>query len=301
MSRASSCLLCTLALLLLAAAMQRDDLRFWLENMMHHDYSLEETAQVLGMPKARVEAALKEYELAARRLPARPPDAPLLVLPYPGGRHPRIGFLEGAIDPMRGTKASVFLPWPDAGYVVVDLPEAVWSQLGLTFLAHTHIPTIWDSKGVKIQNIDWTRLPDGGLEEVRVLPNGIEIGSRVVPEREQVRMMLWLRNGTSETLSQLRAQVCVMLKGAAAFNAQTNDNKILKGNTAAVGSSDGRRWIITAWERGRTWANPPVPCLHSDPRFPDCAPGKTVRAQGWVRFYEGEDVQSEIERLQEVR
>ena len=33
------------------------------------------------------------------------------------------------------------------------------------------------------------------------------------------------------------------------------------------------------------------PCLHSDPRIPDCAPGKTQRLRGWPSFYEGEDVQ----------
>ena len=72
------------------------------------------------------------------RPPAKPPDR-LLLLPYPGGRHPRIGFLEGAIDPHRDTKCSVFLPW--GGYAVVDVPEAVWCEKQLVYLAHTHLPT----------------------------------------------------------------------------------------------------------------------------------------------------------------
>ena len=33
------------------------------------------------------------------------------MLPYPGGRHPRLGFLDGAIRPQRETKVSVFAPW----------------------------------------------------------------------------------------------------------------------------------------------------------------------------------------------
>ena len=75
-------------------------------------------------------------------------DRTVKVLPYPGVHHPRIGFLEGAIDPMRGTKVSVFAPWDDSSYFVVDVPEAIFSNLGLTFLAHTHIPTIWDEQNL---------------------------------------------------------------------------------------------------------------------------------------------------------
>jgi hypothetical protein len=52
----------------------------------------------------------------------------LFVLPYPGGRHPRIGFLDGAVNPQRETKISVSTPWDEQSYVVVDLPEAIWSN-----------------------------------------------------------------------------------------------------------------------------------------------------------------------------
>ena len=44
-------------------------------------------------------------------------DAPAAVLPYPGGRHPRTGFRDGAMRPQRDTKISVFPPWKDGGYV----------------------------------------------------------------------------------------------------------------------------------------------------------------------------------------
>ncbi len=43
--------------------------------------------------------------------PRRKAGEPLLVRPYPGGRHPRIGFLEGAVEPQRETKVSVCSPW----------------------------------------------------------------------------------------------------------------------------------------------------------------------------------------------
>lgn len=111
-------------------------------------------------------------------------------------------------------------------------------------------------------------------------------------------MELWLRNGTNEERTGLRVQNCVMLRGARGFESQTNDNKVLHSPFAACRSEDGRRWIVTAWERcGRAWANPPCPCLHSDPVFPDCAPGETVRLRGLLSFYEGVDIRPELRRL----
>jgi hypothetical protein len=111
-------------------------------------------------------------------------------------------------------------------------------------------------------------------------------------------MELWLTNGTSRTLTDLRVQNCVMLKGAAGFNAQTNANKLISRPFVACRSDDGTRWIITAWEPcDRPWNNPPVPCLHSDPKFPDCPPGQTRTLNGWLSFYSGTRIDDELARL----
>ena len=190
--------------------------------------------------------------------------AGLRVLPYPGGRHPRIGFLEGAIDPQRETKFSVFAPWDPNSYVVVDVPEAIWSNLGLTYLAHTHVGTIWTKEGVTLERLEWQRLAGGVLEVERVLPNGIAFGAKVAPGKDAVRMELWLKNGTDQPLSDLRVQNCVMTKMAAGFAQQTNENKVLTKPYVACQSEDGKRWIITAWEGcDRPWANEQCPCFHS--------------------------------------
>ena len=126
-------------------------------------------------------------------------------------------------------------------------------------------------------------------------------GATVVPARDGVRMSLWLKNGTGQLLTGLRVQVCVMLKEAAGFAATTNGNKWFPPPYAAVHDASGKRWIITGWEGcHRTWGNANVPCLHSDPKFPDCAPGQTVRLAGWLSFYEGQDVQSELVRLDQL-
>jgi hypothetical protein len=214
------------------------------------------------------------------------------VLPYPGGRHPRIGFLDGAVDPLRGTKASVFLPWDPASYVVVDLPEAIFTNLGLTFLAHAHIPSKWDSHN--LENRDW-RHSRRGLLSRWPLPNGIVFGASIEPREREVAMELWLRNGTPEPLTGIRAQVCVMLKGAGSFNQQTKENKLLRQPIAAARDAAGERWLLTAWEPcGRVWENPPLPCIHADPVFPNCSPGQTVRARGRLWFSDGRDIDREL-------
>lgn len=273
--------------------------RYWLENMVvYHGFSPEEVAAATSMSVNEVKKAIERAGLTGNRLQPVPPGAPLRVLPYPGGRHPRIGFLDGAINPQRGTKFSVFTPWDPAGYVVVDLPEAIWSNLGLTYLAHTHLDTIWDRPGYSLPHLEWTRHEDGTLTHERTLPNGIAFGAKVVPHPRRVDMELWVRNGTKEELTNLRAQNCVMLKGVAGFAQQTDHNKLAHPPFVACRSEDGRRWIITAWEPlDRVWENPPVPCMHSDPKFPDCPPGETVRARGRLWFYEGEDIEAELARL----
>src|SRR4029434_8887654 len=103
-----------------------------------------------------------------------------------------------AIRTQRETKLSVFLPWEDSGYVVVDVPEAIFANLGLVYLAHTHVPTIWDGQGIILPKLEWTRSADGTLESQRTLPNGIAFGTRAtLVGRDAVSFRLWLRNGTS--------------------------------------------------------------------------------------------------------
>jgi hypothetical protein len=210
------------------------------------------------------------------------------VLPYPGGRHPRLGFLEGAVNPQRETKLSIFPPWPDGGYVCLDVPEAIWSNLGLTYLAHTHIDTIWTKQGVTLPRLEWQRRDDGSYRVERALPNGIRFTVEAVPMRDHLTLTMRLKNGTPAPLNDLRVQMCAMLKAARGFETQTNDNKIFEPPFAAARDTTGRRWIIHAWQPiHRAWGNAPCPCLHADPKFPDCPPGETRELRGWLSFFRG--------------
>jgi hypothetical protein len=275
------------------------ELGYWLNNMAQHHFTAEEVRAATGLSLADTEAAMKQADVGPLARPARAADAPLRVLPYPGGRHPRSGFLEGALLPQRETKVSVFTPWDETSYVVVDVPEAIFANGELLYLAHTHMPTTWSKQGISLPPLEWNRRADGTLDFERALPNGVRFGARVMPQRQAVSMELWLHNGTDRLLRDLRVQNCVMLKAAIGFSAQTNQNKRLRGAYACAGSEDGRRWIITAWDSmDRTWANPPVPCMHSDPKFPACPPGQTQRVRGRLWFFQGEDLESELKRLE---
>ena len=283
------------------------ELRSWLENMVwHHRFTIDEVTAATGLKADEVTAALKRFDIRRDNRPRRPADAPILVLPYPGGRHPRIGFHEGAIRPQRETKVSIFTPWNDTDYVVLDVPEAIWWNVEggreLLYLAHTHIDTTWSKQNIEMEKLEWQIGDDGTFMFERRLPNNVVFGTKIVPGVDALRMEMWLTNGTDKTLTGLRVQNCIMLKGTPDFEPLTNDNKILKDPYAACGSPDRKRWIITAWEPClRAWGNPPCPCLHSDPKFPDCAPGETSRLTGWVSFYEGTDVETEFRRIEGIR
>lgn len=278
----------------------RAEPKFWLENMLvHHRYTWEEAAAVFGWKAEEVK--LKASELGIRIDTASVPDEKRIrVLPYPGGRHPRIGFLDGAINPQRGTKVSFFPPWKDGGYMVLDLPEAIFSNLGLTYLAHTHVPTIWSQQNVVITNVDWIRGQDGKPSSEWRLPNGIAFGALVTPRTDGADLELWLTNGTRTKLTGLRTQICLMLKGAPGFNEQNQERKEYAAPLALAKARDADRYVLLAFERcGRAWGNPPCPCLHSDPVLPDAAPGERVKVRGRLRFYEGSDIDEAKNRLLE--
>ncbi len=271
----------------------RSALAFWTANMYRHGFTGEEMSRVLGLDLETVDSLIGRVEA----LPSE--GEKIEVWPYPGGRHPRIDFQEGMLSPRRGTKLSLFLPWDEEDYVVLDVPEAVMSQFGITFLGHKHIPTVFDLQQIQIHNSDWQWDSTGMWHNLWALPNGIEIGASVRPAEKEAQMRLWLTNLTEDTLFQkLQTQVCVMLGQTKHFAAQTNDNKLLQCPVSAVQSEEGHHWIITGWQGcSRPWGNDDCPCLHADPRLPDCPPGQTVAIEGLLQFYAGDDVEGEMARM----
>ena len=70
--------------------------RSWLQNMAwHHRFTAAEMRQVTGLSEAALEEQLQQLGPRPSQQQLRPQNR-VHVLPYPGGRHPRIGFLDGA-------------------------------------------------------------------------------------------------------------------------------------------------------------------------------------------------------------
>jgi hypothetical protein len=269
----------------------------WLANMiLDHQFTASEIQAATGSTLEQAQTWIRQYKANQFNLDG---TYQLKVLPYPGGRHPRRGFLEGAINPQRETKISVFPPWKDGGYVVVDVPEAIFSNLGLTYLAHTHIPTIWTEAEMDLEPLEW--LQQGNkLTLRRTLPNGISLCSTITWDEAQVSMHIELENGTRKKLSGLRVQVCTMLKGLTGFQSQQRLISLINGPLIAVKSVTDDRWLITGWTPlNRCWDNPPVPCIHSDPIFPDCEPGQKVAVTGRLWFYEGQEIQQALAKFKQ--
>jgi peptidoglycan/xylan/chitin deacetylase (PgdA/CDA1 family) len=276
--------------------------RYWLENaVVGHGMSESEAAAALDLAPDEVHADVQRLHLKA----GQPSDVGARrVLPYPGGRHPRLGFLDGAIRPQRETKFSVFPPWKEGGYVVVDFPEAIWfnrttkpEDRELLYLAHTHVPTYWDKRERTLPMLEWRRT-DGELHLERAFPELGEYTAEVRPTAEGVRLRFTLTNRSAKKWTGLAVQMCAMLGRLRGFEERTNANKIFAPPFAACRDGAGKRWTIFGFERcGRAWGNPPCPCLHSDPALPDLAPGETAAVRGWLSFFEGADVHAELQRL----
>lgn len=275
----------------------RKNIDYWMENMVYFHHFSDDEIQKVTRYKLDVIDALKN-ELT-KISGSGFSNEKIIVKPYPGGRHPRIGFKEGMRSPMRGTKVSAFLPWNIDDYIIIDLPEAVFTQYGLTFLGHKHIPTVFDLQKIPVYNQDWHLLENGSMRNKWILPNHMSLEAEVYPDVRSINLKLSLINGSRDTVfTDLRTQVCVMFRNALEFNDQTNENKIFDCPVTAVHSKDSKRWIITAWEHCQNaWGNEDCPCMHADPVFPDCKPGERVQLSGKIWFYEGDDILAEIEKI----
>jgi hypothetical protein len=273
------------------ASPPKDEGLYWLEVCAAHGFTPVEAAMATGREAPDI------ARMQPRLHPPKKPADRFLVLPYPGGRHVRRSMLDHDVDLHRGSLCTVFLP--SGGYVVLTVPDAVWCENELVYLAHTRESTRWDKRGVTLERIDWTRGEGNILTCRRVLPDGLEYSVRVAPAADGAWMEVRLRNGTDRTHSGLSAEVGALLKEATGFNRQTSQNKLKvpEAGVCAVGSEDGKRWIALAFENNpRLWDNAPSPSIHADPRFPDLAPGQEAVAYGRLFVYEGRDLEGEVYR-----
>ena len=277
------------------------ELHDWLENMMiDHRYSIEEASITTGLAKDQIQAAMARIGIDGNQ-PIRQPGSKLRMLPYPGGgRHPLIGCLE-AINPQRETKVSVFTPWDPESYVVADLPEAIWSNLGLTYLAHIDVQTVWEQRGIPLERMEWTRHRDGLRSAWNAnCPTGFVLEPRRLLRQ---RLYTWRCGSRMVPIGHLRTCTC---KTALCSRARP----AFSGKRAITGSSPSPILPLPCEptsdrvgdpRHGNAasilWSNGLCPCIHSDPKFPDTAPGETQRLKGWLSFYQGRDIEGEMKRI----
>ena len=275
------------------------ELRYWLQNMVwHYGFSVEEIEAATGLGASRIESSLQKFKIRPETKPVRAKDAPLLMVPWPGGR--AVSNWGGRVEQtrQRETKVGVFAPWDETSYVVLDIPEAIKSNLGFLYLAHVHVETIWTKQKIELEKLEWNRRAGGNLDLTRKLPNGVVYFAKFVSFRNAVRMKLALTNGTDSTLSKLSVQNCIFLKEFKEFDNKSNPKSVASGPYNARGTADGTRWVITAWlPGGHTWGNKKNPCFHSDPTFEDCPAGQSRVVYGWFSFYQGEDIKGEFKRI----
>lgn len=271
----------------------------WAGVMKRHGFTVAESRMVTGLDSVVMQRAMDRAKMAAA------PRKAIEVLPYPGGRHPRLGFRDGEYRPRRETKVSVFSPWDSEDYLVVDIPEAIWNITGngreLLYLAHEDVPTMWDRRELTVPTSEWYQVRDG-LECRIELPNGVVIRTRVRPAVDSVGLEMEIINGSKSVLTGLYTQNCIMLARMKGFNVQSLDHRRSAAFFTACGNQTEDKWVIYSWEKvKRDWGNLHCPCLHSDPQFDDLAPGTSQTIRGWISFFEGWDVEGEMERLWKAR
>ncbi|MBN2023414.1 MAG: hypothetical protein JW809_11555 [Pirellulales bacterium] len=280
------------------------ELRAWMENMVwYHGFDRAEIQAATGLSEQEIDDALsrlgekKDVRQTSDDWRKAPHAFVPRVFPWPGGRAVS-NWVELDFTRQRETKFTVFTPWDPTSYVVLDVPEAIWSQFGLIYLAHVHVPTIWTERNVTLEKLEWRRRDDGGLELTRRLPNDVVYEAVIVPQPGAVRMKLALTNGTDGPLTDLRVQNCIFLKGFKDMDASDPPWVVSSGSYTAYPTADGARWVVTAWvPTWRTWNNPHNPCFHSDPVFEDCPAGQTRVVYGWLSFHEGREIQREFARI----
>ncbi len=211
--------------------------------------------------------------------------------------------------------------WPSQDYIWLDFPEAIFTNIGLIFLSHVNpsFPVVFPD----LPKVFWQVLPNGIAFE-RKLPNGIKFGGSVLKKEDQVvALSLYIDNGSSQPLKEIKLQTCAYLRGIKEFADYTLDNKLVHvpergwmkfDEARKTGVVPGRFHL--GWRGGpksadlpvmvtvssqpdrlvaMTWyqhtlsmvGNPRHPCMHADPFFPDIEPGQRAEIYGELLFFDG--------------
>ncbi len=170
--------------------------------------------------------------------------------------------------------------------------------------------------------IAWHEVP-GGIAYERHLPNNVTFGGKITAASGGVDLEIFITNGSSGPLNDIKLQTCFFLRAIREFSAYTADNKYVhvpergwmpfakaRQQPAEKGkyrlgwrggprisdlpimvtlSSMAERLVACTWgEDTRSLVcNPEHPCMHADPVLPDLSPGESATIRGKLIFFEG--------------
>lgn len=296
------------------------ELQYWLQNMVwDFRFAEDEIQAATGLSAAEIKAGLEKFKITRENKPARAKDALLNMQPWPGGRrisNTSNSRVESARQ--RDTKVGVITPWDESSYAVLDMPEVLYvardgdAGRKILYVAHYIGDSTWEKdENLRFDPIEWQRTAENVLETGRKFPKGrrysSEFSSKFVAFRNAVRMKITLSNKSDGVFrGPQQVQNCVFMKALKGGFGGPDSKDVISDGYHARSSSDGKQWLIIAWVPlttsfgfcpGACWGNPVMPCCHSDPQFKDCAPGESQSVYGWFSFYEGEDIQGELIRI----
>lgn len=211
--------------------------------------------------------------------------------------------------------------WPSQDYIWLDFPEAIFTRQGLLYLSHVNPqvePVVFPDQPA----VQWHKVP-GGIAYERSLPNKITFGGKITAAKNSVDLEIFIRNGSSAPLNDIKLQTCFFLRAIREFSAYTAENKYVhvpgrgwmpfaearrqeteKGRyrlgwrsgprisdlpIMVTLSSTANRLIACTWGKD-TYSlicNPDRPCMHADPAIPNVSPGQSAVIRGILIFFEG--------------
>ena len=213
-------------------------------------------------------------------------------------------------------------PWVEDGYAWLDFPEVIMKDDDFLYAGHGPVGYARVHHDA-LPKVPWTPI-DNGIAFDRVMPGGLAFGGSLTRDGETaVNMELTLRNGTDQPLCGVKMQTCAYLRELHDFDDKTNDNKVVHSPdrgwitlSEAFKMKQGNGKYHLGWRRGPAVADLPYivtvsskherliamtwfedthsivgncmhPCMHTDPAFPDLAPGEQHSIHGKLLFHEG--------------
>ena len=229
----------------------------------------------------------------------------------------------GAWRPLFGTEQVAWInpAWSSEGYIWLDFPEAIFYDNQLIYLGH--IDERFPAKYNNLPTVKWQEI-DNGIQYERELPNGVKFGGSVVKKDDNtVGLKIWIYNGSSKTIKDIKLQTCAYLNQVIELDEKTNLNKLVhipevgwiplsraqrmedlnsKYHVGWLGGpkvsdlpviialSEDHKYLV-----GMTWydntysliGNENHPCYHVDPFFPNLKPGQKYTINGEMIFFDG--------------